>query len=118
MRLIVSKFLGVIEGVEIRSQALYNAMDYILDQIDEKFGRCYNSCFVRDLKESIEYVYKKYDQFDFSQLEAEFDVNVEKFEDIKFTYNFSSYGFRELNKEIKAGNKYPNKYLKLKGEAI
>lgn len=104
MSFIVQKFIGMINSIEIKKEQLYYTLNYILEQIEEKFGECYTDEFVEDLYLTIDNAYLKYDSFDFETFERSLEIyEVDRFEDIIFNYEGLTYKFDELNENIKCG---------------
>ena len=52
-RKILQNFKGEIGGVIIENENIYYSMDYILENIENKFGKCYNHEFIKDLYTNI-----------------------------------------------------------------
>lgn len=103
MRRIKQEFIGEIEGIEIKDQKLYHSLDFMLEMIENKFGKCYNHEFIRDLIAIIEKLNYKYGDFNYSQLESELDLEASSFEEMEFTYEYSDYYLVDLNKDLKLG---------------
>lgn len=104
MRRIKQEFIGEIDGIVISNQKLYHSLDFILEMIENKFGKCYNHEFVRDLIAIIEKLNYKYEDFSYRQLELELDLDVSNFEDMEFTYEYSDYYLVDFNRNLKIGN--------------
>ncbi len=103
---IIQEFKGVINGIEIEDRNIFYSMEFILEQIERKFGECYNDKFVEDLIATIDKLYSKCDDFTFNTLESEFYnciYNADKFENIEFDYYGSHWMIEILNDRLKAG---------------
>lgn len=101
---IIQEFKGEIEGVVFSEKNVYSSCEFILEKIEEKFGEIYNKEFVSDLKNTIERMEVKYDEFSYSVLENDFYESIEEakaFNKIKFSYYGSDWKIEELNKNIK-----------------
>lgn len=102
---IKQEFIGTINDVEINDKYIYNTTQYILDDIEERFGEVYNEKFIRDLAETIKKIKDNTDSFSFEDLEKDFyyaitNKDIEKFEDIQFDdYYYTEY----LNERLKNG---------------
>ncbi|MCI7224323.1 MAG: hypothetical protein SPJ84_02685 [Fusobacterium gastrosuis] len=105
---IIQEFKGVINGVECNDRYIYCSLEFLLEKIEEKFGKMYNQDFVKDLKENIERMNQKYEEFSFATLESEFSNAIgqaETFNKIEFTYYGSDWKIEKLNENIRS-NKY------------
>ncbi|CAM3108345.1 hypothetical protein STFE110948_02510 [Streptobacillus felis] len=103
---IINKFLGTINGVEITNEIIYYSTEFLLEQIENKFGEIYNKEFVEDLSNTIETMYLKYDEFSFSDLENEFYYCIKRadnFNDIQFEYFGLDWKITDLNESISEG---------------
>lgn len=102
---IKQEFIGTINDVEINDKYIYNTTQYILDDIETRFGEIYNDKFIRDLAETIKKIKDNTDSFSFEDLEKDFyyaitNQDVEKFENIQFNdYYYTEY----LNERLKNG---------------
>ncbi len=100
---ILQKFIGKINTIVINDEMVYYSMNYILNQIEEKFGEVYTDEFISELSYAIERVSIKCENFAFSDLENSLADNIEiaeKFEDIEFKYPYIP---SDLNEKIAAG---------------
>lgn len=105
---IIQEFQGEINGVVFDDKNIYYASQFILEKVEEKFGEVYNKDFVEDLRDTIETMEYKYDEFSFAILEDDFYEAVEKaksFNEIEFSYYGSDWKIDFLNENIK-NNKY------------
>jgi hypothetical protein len=105
---IIQEFKGEIGGVEIDDKNIYYASQFILEKIEDKFGEVYNKSFIEDLRDTIETMEYKYDEFSFAILEDDFYEAVKEaksFNEIKFSYYGSEWKIDNLNENIK-NNKY------------
>ena len=110
-RKILQNFKGEIGGIIIENENIYYSMDYILENIENKFGKCYNQDFIKDLYTNIENIRLKYDEFSFDKLENDFNYSIREaknFSEIKFNYYNNDSMLDNFNESIKN-----NKYLKL-----
>ena len=110
-RKILQNFKGEIGGIIIENENIYYSMDYILENIENKFGKCYNQEFIKDLYTNIENIRLKYDEFSFDKLENDFNYSIREaknFSEIKFNYYSNDSMLDNFNESIKN-----NKYLKL-----
>lgn len=102
---IKQEFIGTINDVEINDKYIYNTTQYILDDIETRFGEVYNEKFIRDLAETIKKIKDNTDSFSFEELEKDFyyaitNEKYKKFEDIQFDdYYYAEY----LNERLKNG---------------
>ena len=109
-RKILQNFKGEIGGTIIENENTYYSMDYILENIENKFGKCYNQDFIKDLYTNIENIRLKYDEFSFDKLENVFNYSIREakiFSEIEFNYYGNDSLLDIFNESIKN-----NKYLK------
>lgn len=105
---IIQEFQGEINGVVFDDRNIYYASEFILEKIEEKFGEVYNKDFVNDLKNTIERMENKYEEFSYSVLENDFYEAIKEaksFNKIEFSYYGSDWKIDYLNENIK-NNKY------------
>lgn len=105
---IIQEFQGEINGVVFDDRNIYYASQFILEKVEEKFGEVYNKEFVEDLRDTIETMEYKYDEFSFAILEDDFYEAVKEaksFNEIEFSYYGSDWKIDFLNENIK-NNKY------------
>lgn len=105
---IIQEFKGEIRGVEFDDKNIYYASQFILEKIEDKFGEVYNREFIKDLRDTIETMEYKYDEFSFAILEDDFYKAVKEakfFNEIEFSYYGSDWKIDSLNENIK-NNKY------------
>ena len=105
---IIQEFKGEIGGVEFDDKNIYYASQFRLEKIEDKFGEVYNREFIKDLRDTIETMEYKYDEFSFAILEDDFYEAVKEaksFNEIKFSYYGSDWKIDNLNENIK-NNKY------------
>ena len=111
-RKILQNFKGEIGGTIIENENTYYSMDYILENIENKFGKCYNQEFIEDLYTNIENMRLKYDEFSFDKLENVFNYSIREakiFSEIEFNYYGNDSLLDIFNESIKN-----NKYLKFR----
>lgn len=109
-RKILQNFKGEIGGTIIENENTYYSMDYILENIENKFSKCYNQEFIEDLYTNIENMRLKYDEFSFDKLENVFNYSIREakiFSEIEFNYYGNDSLLDIFNESIKN-----NKYLK------
>lgn len=105
---IIQEFKGEIGGVEFDDKNIYYASQFILEKIEDKFGEVYNREFIKDLRDTIETMEYKYDEFSFAILEDDFYKAVKEansFNEIEFSYYGSDWKINSLNENIR-NNKY------------
>ena len=105
---IIQEFKGEIGRVEFDDKNIYYASQFILEKIEDKFGEVYNREFIKDLRDTIETMEYKYDEFSFAILEDDFYKAVKEansFNEIEFSYYGSNWKIDSLNENIK-NNKY------------
>ncbi|ACZ01334.1 hypothetical protein [Streptobacillus moniliformis] len=106
---IISKFCGMINGIEFNDENLYRSVEFLLEQIEYKFGEVYNNEFVDELKSTIYSMYFKYDDFDYFDLENKFYYCIQKFDkfnEIQFEYFGSDCEIEKLNENLLNGKYY------------
>lgn len=102
---VIKYFKGKINDVEFNNEQMFNTTEYILENIENKFGEVSKE-FVKDLKENIEYAAEKYDEFSYNILENSIIDSVNssnKFEDLFINYDGSDWKLTEVNENIKNG---------------
>ena len=105
---IIQEFKGEIGGVEFDDKNIYYASQFILEKIEDKFGEVYNREFIKDLRDTIETMEYKYDEFSYAILEDDFYKAVKEansFNEIEFSYYGSDWKINSLNENIR-NNKY------------
>lgn len=98
--LVLQKFKARINSVEFDDYQLYMTTEYVLEEINDKFGEVYTDEFIRDLAAVIERYFFKVDNLIVSELEWNMsnDIkNAETFKEIEFT----DYYINEINDKIK-----------------
>ncbi len=114
---IIQEFQGEINSVVFDDRNTYYASQFILEKIEEKFGEVYNREFIEDLRNTINDMKYKYDEFSFAILENDFYGAVEKakhFNEIRFLYYGNDWRIDDLNENIK-NNKYEISNEKVNG---
>ena len=100
---VIQQFLGEIDGVEFDKENVYYSSEHILSKIEEKFGSVYNKEFVEELRDTINTLNLKYDEFSFDTLENDFSNCIDEaneFKNIKFTYYGDDWKIEMLNEGI------------------
>ena len=100
---VIQKFKARINSIEFDDRQLYMTTEYILEEINDKFGEVYTDEFIKDLASVIERYFFKVDDLIVSELERNMsdDIeNAERFKDIEFT----DYYINEINDRIKDGS--------------
>ena len=103
---ILHKFSGEIDGVKFDDENNFYSSKFILEQVEDKFGECYSSEFVKELRDTVNNMYLKYNEFSYAYLEEDFFDSIgkaEKFGDIKFLYGGGEWQIEGLNKKIAEG---------------
>ena len=99
---VIQKFKARINSIKFDDYQLYMTTEYILEEINNKFGEVYTDEFIQDLAAVIERYFFKVDNLIISELEWNMsnDIeNAESFKDIEFT----DYYINEINNRIKDG---------------
>ena len=100
---VIQKFKARINSIEFDDRQLYMTTEYILEEINDKFGEVYTDEFIQDLAAVIERYFFKVDGLTVSDLEWNMvnDIeNAENFKEIEFT----DYYINEINDRIKDGS--------------
>ncbi|QGX47389.1 hypothetical protein GPZ88_10200 (plasmid) [Streptococcus ruminicola] len=103
---IITKFEAKIGEVIFQQENLFYSVQYIVNAIEDKFGDCFQESFVEALRDEIETIYLKYDNFSWSVLENSFYLAIEEaptFNAIVFNYNGCDWKLEWLNEEIRTG---------------
>ena len=111
---VIQQFLGKIDGVKFDKENVYYSSEHILSKVEEKFGNLYNKEFVKELRDTINTLNLKYDEFSFDTLEHDFSDCIEEadeFKNIEFMYYGDDWKIEILNEGIKN-----NEYLKTEKE--
>ena len=103
---VIQQFLGEIDGVKFDKENVYYSWEHILSKIEEKFGNIYNKEFVKELRDTINTLNLKYDEFSFDTLEHDFSDCIEEADEFK-NVEFMYWKIEILNEGIKN-----NEYLK------
>lgn len=101
---IIQGFKAKINDVIFTDEIIYYSTKYILEEIEAKFGECYNEDFVQDLYSTIEIMEQKYETFSHDILTSDFYNSIDKannFNEIKFEYDGDDWKIRDLNEKIK-----------------
>ena len=100
---VIQNFKASINSVEFNDYQLYMTTEYILYQINDKFGEVYTDEFIKDLAFVIERYFFKVDDLIVSELERNMSDDIEDaetFQDIEFT----DYYINHINDRIKDGS--------------
>ena len=111
---IIQEFKGMLNNVLIENEKIFYCIEYILSKIEEKFGNVYNKEFVKELRDTINTLNLKYDEFSFDTLEHDFSDCIEEadeFKNVEFMYYGDDWKIEILNEGIKN-----NEYLKTEKE--
>ena len=105
----MQEFIGKINGVEIKNEANYNAMCFIMDNLSSEFDKTeVTEEFVKELSEAMGELWLGNDMLEFSEIEKEFYdcINTaDSFSEIEFGIYGNDYYLEEINKKIK-NNRY------------
>jgi len=100
---VIQKFKAKINSVEFDENQIYRTTEFILEEINEKFGEIYTDEFIKDLASVIERYFFKVDNLSVSELEWNMSNDIERaetFKDIKF----KDYYINHINDNIKDGS--------------
>lgn len=103
---ILQSFKGKINGVEFDDEKIFRAVEYLGQEIEDKFGK-FSDNFIEDLRNSIDEASRKYDVFAFDEFENSVIKNLENSDTIKefkVDYNGFDWKFERLNENIKNEN--------------
>ena len=103
---VVQGFKGKINGIEFNDEGNYYSSEFILEQIEDKFGECYTNEFVKELRDTIDSMYRMYKRFSFANLEENFSCSIEKagkFNELEFLYENGNWQIEKLNEKIAEG---------------
>ena len=103
---IINKFLAEINGVKFNDERLYNSCDFLLARIEEDKKFNFNNQFVIDLRDLIDSLSYKFDEFSFDVLEKDFLESIDlanKLEEIEFKYAGSTWKIEWINNNLKKG---------------
>jgi hypothetical protein len=98
--LVLQKFKARINSVEFDDYQLYMTTEYVLEEINDKFGEVYTDEFIRDLAAVIERYFFKVDNLIVSELEWNMSNDIENAETFK-EIEFTDYYINEINDKIK-----------------
>lgn len=104
---IIQGFKAKINDVIFTDETIYYSVKYILEEIEAKFGECYNEDFIQDLYSTIENMEQKYETFSHDTLTSDFYNSIDKansFNKIKFEYDGIDWKIKDLNEKIKNGD--------------
>ncbi|WP_064592363.1 hypothetical protein [Streptobacillus moniliformis] len=105
-RKIINNFSAEINGVIFNNENLYRSVEFLLEQIEYKFGEVYNDKFVEELKSTINEMYLKHEKFSYFDLENEFYFCIkeaDKFDEIQFKYFGNDWKIEQLNENLLNG---------------
>lgn len=100
---VIQQFKARINSIEFDDYQLYMTTEYILYQINDKFGEIYTDEFIHDLADVISLYFFKVDDLIVSELERNMSDDIEDaetFQDIEFT----DYYINHINDRIKDGS--------------
>ena len=98
--LVLQKFKARINFIEFDDRQLYMTTEYVLEEINDKFGEVYTDEFIRDLAAVIERYFFKVDNLIVSELEWNMSNDIENAETFK-EIEFTDYYINEINDKIK-----------------
>jgi hypothetical protein len=98
--LVLQKFKARINSIEFDDRQLYMTTEYVLEEINDKFGEVYTDEFIRDLAAVIERYFFKVDNLIVSELEWNMSNDIENAETFK-EIEFTDYYINEINDKIK-----------------
>lgn len=101
---IINKFLAEINGVKFNNERLYNSCDFLLARIEEDKKFNFNNQFIIDLRDLIDSLSYKFDEFSFDILEKDFSESIDlanKLEEIEFKYAGSTWKIEWINSNLK-----------------
>ena len=104
---VIQGFKGEINSVEFTNEQIYRTSEYLIENIENKFGET-SKDFVEDLKDSIERAAYKYDTFDFKVFEESVidSLNEAKTaKELKINYGGIDWKMELINKKLRE-NKY------------
>lgn len=104
---VIQEFKGEINSVEFTNEQIYRTSQYLIENIENKFGET-SKDFVEDLKDSIERAAYKYDTFDFKVFEESVidSLNEAKTaKELKINYGGIDWKMELINKNLRE-NKY------------
>ncbi|WP_338949471.1 hypothetical protein KSU05_07145 [Fusobacterium nucleatum] len=104
---VIQEFKGEINSVEFTNEQIYRTSEYLIENIENKFGET-SKDFVEDLKNSIERAAYKYDTFDFKVFEESIidSLNEAKTaKELKINYGGIDWKMELINKNLRE-NKY------------
>lgn len=99
---ILTNFEGEINGIKFDDEKIYSSTEYILDTIEEQFGKIYNDEFIEELRNFISIYMNNMDYPSYSKLENIMTSNIEdaeSFEKIVFTEPY----IQQLNNGLSKG---------------
>ena len=98
--LVLQKFKARINSIEFDDRQLYMTTEYVLEEINDKFGEVYTDEFIRDLAAVIERYFFKVNNLIVSELEWNMSNDIENAETFK-EIEFTDYYINEINYKIK-----------------
>ncbi|WP_150153601.1 hypothetical protein [Fusobacterium nucleatum] len=104
---VIQEFKGEINGIEFTNEQIYRTSEYLIENIENKFGET-SKDFIEDLKNSIERAAYKYDTFDFKVFEESVidSLNEAKTaKELKVNYGGIDWKMELINKNLRE-NKY------------
>lgn len=104
---VIQEFKGEINGIEFTNEQIYRTSEYLIENIENKFGET-SKDFIEDLKSSIERAAYKYDTFDFKVFEESVidSLNEAKTaKELKINYGGIDWKMELINKNLRE-NKY------------
>ncbi len=99
----ISKFCASINDIKFYDEQLFNSCLYLLEHMESKKFR-FKDQFIVDLKDLIEIVSYKYEEFSYGVLESDFIIAIDeanKLEDIEFSYLGCDWKISWINENLK-----------------
>ena len=112
---IIQNFKGIINDVEFDNERQYKAIEFLIENIEDKFGKLSDE-FTKDLKSCSEEAQLKYDIFSYSIFEDSVMKSLNtanSIQELVINYENSNRNFEEINEKLENGN-----YLSLVKEKI
>lgn len=99
---IITKFKGEINGVEFDDAQIYQTADYLLEQMEGKFGKIPQE-FIKDLRDTIDRVRDKYEDFNMATFERSVSESIDLSKSVKellINYDGETWKMEDINKKL------------------